>query len=95
MLIVRGDGQWNIISTIGTVFNIGNIIYGLIEDHNPTQAEGPYGPYYQYPDVNVQGASFLPRPDNDAPRASAVTFVNNGGRWTNDGHTLPGTLSLE
>ncbi|KAG8902089.1 hypothetical protein FRB99_004843 [Tulasnella sp. 403] len=100
----KGGGIWNIISSIGTVFNIGSIIYGLIKDpksgnptsnNNTTQMPGPgYERFYPYTNYDVQGATFLARPDQSSGIVSATLFATGGGGWKKSGLTLPGTLSL-
>ncbi|NRQ34618.1 hypothetical protein HII36_22670 [Nonomuraea sp. NN258] len=43
----------------------------------------------------VRGAYHFAQPHESDGTAQAEYFVQNGGRWTSDGQTLPGTLDLE
>lgn len=43
----------------------------------------------------IRGAYHFAQPHESDGRAQADHFVQNGGRWTGDGQTLPGVLDLE
>jgi GH25 family lysozyme M1 (1,4-beta-N-acetylmuramidase) len=43
----------------------------------------------------VRGAYHFGLPDRASGAAQAEFFVANGGRWTNDGKTLPPVLDIE
>jgi GH25 family lysozyme M1 (1,4-beta-N-acetylmuramidase) len=43
----------------------------------------------------IRGAYHFARPDATTGGAQATYFVDHGGGWTRDGHTLPGALDME
>jgi GH25 family lysozyme M1 (1,4-beta-N-acetylmuramidase) len=43
----------------------------------------------------IRGAYHFATPDTATGTAQADYFVNNGGRWSRDGRTLPGVLDIE
>ena len=43
----------------------------------------------------IRGAYHFARPANSSGKRQAAYFVKNGGRWSADGHTLPGVLDIE
>ncbi|KAG8893734.1 hypothetical protein FRB99_001779, partial [Tulasnella sp. 403] len=90
--------QWILIDAFGIAKNILSTIYGFSKDSpSATGTTLPYSPFasfYPYTNYAIQGASFLPRPDQYTALASASQFVTGGGGWKNDGYTLPGTLSI-
>jgi GH25 family lysozyme M1 (1,4-beta-N-acetylmuramidase) len=53
------------------------------------QYEGPY-----YCGI-VRGAYHFANPANSSGEAQAEFFLDNGGGWSGDGHTLPGALDIE
>ncbi|KAF8556468.1 hypothetical protein OG21DRAFT_1602283 [Imleria badia] len=43
----------------------------------------------------IRGPYHFARPDLSSAAAEATNFLNNGGRWSPDGITLPGALDIE
>ncbi|WHT22458.1 lysozyme [Crossiella sp. CA-258035] len=66
-----------------------------------TEGTGFRNPYYrgQYDGSRgvgmIRGAYHFALPDRSSGAAQANYFVDNGGGWRGDGHTLPGALDIE
>jgi GH25 family lysozyme M1 (1,4-beta-N-acetylmuramidase) len=66
-----------------------------------TEGTGYHNPYFaqqyngSYTVGMVRGAYHFALPDKSSGAVQADAFVNNGGRWSADGKTLPGVLDIE
>ncbi len=71
---------------------------GLRQGHRGTYYKNPYytQQYNGSYDVGmIRGAYHFATPDTASGAAQAGYFVDNGGRWSKDGRTLPGVLDIE
>ena len=66
-----------------------------------TEGTGYINPYFaqqyngSYNAGMIRGSYHFARPDRSSGAYQADYFVNNGGGWSRDGKTLPGTLDIE
>ena len=83
--------NWNTVASSGVSFVYVKATEGT-GYQNPTfaqQYDGAYGAGL------VRGAYHLALPDQSSGTDQADYFVDNGGGWSADDHTLPGALDLE